>query len=176
MAVSHKALAKQETVRRFAEEAEIFCTLLESSQDYTPNQFVAQIAQSIAGLYRAALMLPDVEVSDEDTVDSISELIRAEIYRKIDLMLGRFNIYQEMFDPFDLSDSASPVMPSIADDLTDIYLDVKKGVDTFNSGLDEDVNRAIWQWKFTFRIHWGYHLVGALRAVHRILANNLISE
>ncbi|MBD2451990.1 DUF5063 domain-containing protein [Nostoc sp. FACHB-152] len=47
--------------------------------------------------------------------------------------------------------------------LTDIYLDLKKGLILYEHSYFIE---ALWEWRFHFEIHWGAHLVGAQRAIH----------
>jgi len=44
--------------------------------------------------------------------------------------------------------------------LSDIYLDIKRGLILFDGHHPID---AAWEWRFNFQIHWGQHLVGAQR-------------
>ena len=51
----------------------------------------------------------------------------------------------------------------LADDLLDVYLDLKEGVATFDAGYPR---HAVWLWRFGFEVHWGHHATSALRALH----------
>ena len=69
-----------------------------------------------------------------------------------------------MFNP--LQEEAS-VTNSLADDLADIYRDLKAGLSLYEAEHPID---AAWEWRFRFQIHWGQHLVGAMRPIHEYLA------
>jgi hypothetical protein len=58
-----------------------------------------------------------------------------------------------------------PVRGSLADDLRDVYSDVRRGLALWDSPAPPDA--AIWEWRFQFEIHWGDHAIDALRALHR---------
>ncbi len=55
----------------------------------------------------------------------------------------------------------------VADDISDIYIDVRRGLDLFDRGLESD---ALWVWVFNFHIHWGKHATSAIRALHAYFA------
>ena len=57
---------------------------------------------------------------------------------------------------------------SLADDLADIYADVKPGLDLVAAG--GSTSSAAREWRFSFWSHWGTHAVEALRVVHGRLA------
>ncbi|MCE4557500.1 DUF5063 domain-containing protein [Roseateles cellulosilyticus] len=70
--------------------------------------------------------------------------------------------YREVFDP-DPQLNDEVVIGDVADDLLDIYLDLRRGLLTFERGEDQ---KALWHWSFSHRIHWGRHCVGALMGLH----------
>jgi hypothetical protein len=74
------------------------------------------------------------------------------------------DLYWDIFEPL-TAEPDEAVGKSVADDLQDIYLDVAGGLMLYERGLWSD---ACWQWKFTFGIHWGEHLVGLQRALYWI--------
>lgn len=65
---------------------------------------------------------------------------------------------------------------SLADDIADIYFDLKEGF-----GLRQkhqiQPEKSIWCWRFGFYSHWGKHAMDALRTIHSILEDaNLGTE
>jgi len=59
------------------------------------------------------------------------------------------------------------LLPVVSLTLTDLYRDVKGGLDLFDSRHPID---AAWEWRFNFQIHWGQRLVGPQRC-HEYLAD-----
>lgn len=123
--------------------------------------------QNICRLYVAALELPPpwnealpVEVPDIELSQSEIDAVQArasELQRQI---------YWETFDPYQ-DPPEQPVIGHLTDDLGDIYRDIARGILLFDSGR---VDEALWEWAFNFRIHWGEHATGAIRALHAYLA------
>lgn len=61
----------------------------------------------------------------------------------------------------------------LSDELSDIYVDLKPALLKYDPGDEMNQRLAIWDWKFTLQIHWGHHLVDALRPIHRLLYEDL---
>lgn len=70
--------------------------------------------------------------------------------------------YGATFDPLVLPPE-EPTVSDLADDLSDIYSDLLRGLELFRARSPAE---AAWYWRFHFTVHWGAHLVGALRALH----------
>jgi len=69
--------------------------------------------------------------------------------------------YWEVFDPYV---EEPPVKGSLSDDLLDVYRDVRRGLLLWDHNAPQ---AAIWEWRFSFGVHWGNHAIDALRALHR---------
>lgn len=83
-------------------------------------------------------------------------------------MLGEYDLYWEVFDPYHLEE---PVAQTLGDDLSDIYCNVKEGLLYMQRGSTADIQEAVWGWRESFFQHWGEHLVDALRVIHRANAS-----
>jgi hypothetical protein len=65
-------------------------------------------------------------------------------------------------------DAGDAVFIPLADDLADIWADLKQGLLALDAGAPpEDVT---WEWRLLFYAHWGRHATVALRALHARLA------
>jgi hypothetical protein len=148
----------------FAQEARAFCRWA-TGADGTPMNAPLALRR-VSSLYAAALDLPQPftdgmsdEAADVEPPSGSGEVVAS---RASQLPL---QIYWEVFDPIATS-CEEPVAGSIIDDLGDIYRDVARGLVLFESGERDE---ALWEWAFNFRIHWGHHATGALRALHAYL-------
>ena len=56
---------------------------------------------------------------------------------------------------------------SLADDLTDIYLDLKDGLNGLLAGQSE--RDVVFDWRLTSWIHSGFHAVDAMVVIHRAI-------
>ncbi len=71
-------------------------------------------------------------------------------------------MYWEVFDPY-VNEPA--VAGSLDDDVLDVYRDLHRGLDLWDSAAPRAA--AIWEWRFSFDMHWGDHAVDAIRALQR---------
>jgi len=76
-------------------------------------------------------------------------------------ILGPLDGYWEVFDS---TQKEEPIFCSLANDLAEIYLDLKDALKLLKSGVA--LNDIHWDWRFDFRSHWGKHAVSALTAIH----------
>lgn len=153
----------EDEIQNFVLAAEHFCEWLENppkdSADHDPYEAI----RLISTLYTGALLLPPVDVVQLHNFDRIPTL-GPEVLDSIRQRLAEFpfqyywNIRQVLS-----MDGAEPELGEIADDLGDIYKDVKEGLLAFQSDLKA---LAIWHWHQTWAMHWGAHAVSALRALH----------
>lgn len=145
-------------IKQFAEIAGNYCLWAESFCSNFPQ--VMLIARKLlAGLHLAVLDLPDFGCG-KDVIDIPSLSKENHVYQHFQNM--PINGYWDVFDPLNQEDTQS-VFNSLADDLSDIYRDLKRGLLLYNQGY---ITEAVWEWRFNFQIHWGVHLVSAQRAIH----------
>lgn len=83
--------------------------------------------------------------------------------------LGEWDLYWEVFDP---TKDSEAIRGSLADDIADVYRDIKEGLgcQDLDLALQGD---AIWEWRVGFYSHWGKHAIDALRTIHFLLENVL---
>jgi len=79
-----------------------------------------------------------------------------------------FQYYESRHDPLDIDDRERE-LGDIADDLADIWRDLKPALELYDSN-QQAVAAA--EWQFDFEIHWGRHATAALYAIHCWLVDN----
>lgn len=132
----------------FAISARAFCELVESKSPSSTD-----LARAMAQLHLAALDLPEATAkTDHPQPAHPAPLPRQSL--PIDL-------YWDVFDPF-ATPPQEPVANSFYDDIAEMRLDLRRGLDLFDRGFPL---AACWHWRFHFQVHWGEHLVGAQRAL-----------
>lgn len=143
-------------VLAFVDQARHLCHFVETAHAQPLLSRLLGARQRLLELYRAAVMLPNVE--PPDGIDAGPDPERPKNW----LGFENFEVYSEVFDPYV---NEAPVAGSLSDDLLDVYCDVRRGLDLW----DQDVPKAaaIWEWRFHFDTHWGDHAIDALRALHR---------
>jgi hypothetical protein len=160
MTTEHSLERLDRTIRAFADVARDYCAWCEGPRGSDPGQLLSEATRHLARLFAAALELPELEFSDHPDPPSMEHDAWKVMYKSFGAM--PFNLYLEVFDP-SIEGTEEPVVGDVADDLTDIYSDLSKGLWLLDRG---HAMAAVWSWKFTFGCHWGRHAVSALRALH----------
>jgi hypothetical protein len=99
---------------------------------------------------------------DSVTSDKSEELMKRFSKLKIDY-------YQMVFSPLDVDQEDEPVMGILADDLTDIYIDLYEGLSNYKNGHQGE---AYFDWSNSYRHHWGSHAINALKAIETYINEN----
>lgn len=94
---------------------------------------------------------------------------RFEIYSRLHDRLGTNDSY---WMEFDVALDSQAMTGSLADDLTDIYCDLKSGLNI----LEEEPGLAVDNWRSSFKIHWGQHLVDASRHLYELDTRDQLSS
>jgi hypothetical protein len=154
-----------EPVLNFLVSARKFIDIIEDNSQ-TEDEFYRQSHLALIQLYSTALLLPDINLrySDEKS-DFDAENLFNNDYHGISNNLGKFAFYSETFDPIYPTDN-EPTQGWLVDDYNDIYRDIKTELCKIEILTNEAVEDALWQLKFGFKTHWGYHCINALRALH----------
>ena len=118
----------------------------------------------LSRLYCEALLLPPGECGGDISGQRISHEEWMGKHRRFASM--PFQYYHDYFQPTDLDES--PAMGDVADDLADIYRDVTDALSLYDAG---HIVEAMWEFRNSFRTHWGRHAVGAINAIHRHVAD-----
>jgi len=168
-------------VLHFVVVAKDFCTLLETGRAERPCKvFIEDAIRVVLDLYHAALDLPDVTPERPKKAERLpvrerldrhlqrSRKLRDSIQPRITDSLGGERCYSRVFDPFDPKDPQT-VTATLLDDLSDIYIDVKAGLQQIDDREELLTRRIVWEWKFGMESHWGWHATGAIYAMHWLL-------
>lgn len=147
----------------FAEKARAYC-LWSEKQPIEGNLGMYNAWQYLTELSITAMALPDLFDEDAPEPTRIDDAEYRSIYARFDeLPLAG---YWDVFNPLE---EDVPVFNSLADDLADIYRDIKSGLSLYDEGY---LSGAAWEWRFNFFDHWGWHLVGAQRAIFHWISEN----
>jgi Domain of unknown function (DUF5063) len=165
-----------EAADRFAVIARRFCSVIDSAQHLSKVEFLGQVYQVLPDLIGEAVRLPEVDVNrgEGDRDEALIENVRpnhgqwSQLYRELGEKLGDSNLYWEVFDP---RQNTEPVRGSLADDMADIYRDLK-GPLVLNDTREASAVEIVWHWRFHFYCRWGKHATDALRVLHLLVEDS----
>ena len=150
----------QEEAEAFRRAAEAYCRWAEA--EAATEQEEAQTAvRLLASLLHEIHGVPAGQAEDLPEHDI---LLKGESTRAIYKRFGAlpFQYYFDVFHPTHVPPEQADA-GDLADDLMDIYVDLKQGLAYASAG---HVSHAVFHWQFMFGVHWGRHAVCALRALH----------
>jgi hypothetical protein len=98
---------------------------------------------------------------------------RFDLFTQLREHLGELDLYWlEYDDPNEASMDGEHRTGSLADDLTDIYFELKRGLNMLDVAGPDAVARL---WEAGFKQHWGQHLVDAERHLYSLQISNQLS-
>ena len=114
----------------------------------------------LADLSSAIMATPSLGCGEDIACERISGEEWGAIYKRFASL--PFNYYLTLFSPAKLLEQ-EPVVGDLADDLADMYRDIKEGLWLFDHGHSVE---AVWSWRDSFQTHWGRHATNALYVLH----------
>jgi len=164
-----EALVYSGAVIEFVAVAREVCSFLEQAEGFAKPVFMDKTRKILPLLYYKAVMLPSTEAFFEDGPERfVTEQEWQIIHDTILNKLGKHNDYPEVIDPV-IRDTEDKVGGSIAENLADIYQDLKDFVMVYRMGTVELMNDALWECMQHFDQEWGQKLLNSLRALHNLL-------
>jgi hypothetical protein len=159
-------------VERFVELVREYLALVDGLSGLSARDFLLRCAILLPQLYSLSHQLPDIVLPEGDPLEG-KEDARNPPMANIMNLLGKYDLYSEVFDP--VSEEGA-IKATLSDDLSDIYMDLKRGLSRYDDKEQPNQPIAVWEWKFNMKIHWGHHLVGALRPIHSLVYDHLDPE
>lgn len=155
-------------ITRFISVAQEFMTWVDGSTPLTPQDMLA-LHWLLARLQVALIELPAVVAEDLSTALEVKSSSGGDRFISLtnQLKVIGLNRYRKVLFPLD--DDGELLEGSLADDLTDIYRDLNSGL---AHASDLNFTEAVWEWRFGYFEHWGYHLADAQTALRQYLQQN----
>ena len=159
-------------VVEFTAVANEFCKYAEHAGEMKGDEIMSIMQRLLPLLYLKASFLPVLEpVFDDGNEKFVTESDWYRVHDAIKSKLGSANDYLELQDET-ISGDEGPLPASIAEDLADIYQDLKNFILLYQTGTNEVMNDAVWECRMNFESYWGIKLVNSLRAVHRFISSD----
>ncbi|HKV28856.1 MAG TPA: DUF5063 domain-containing protein [Candidatus Acidoferrales bacterium] len=148
----------EEELLRLSQE---YCDLV-GSQHLQIEDLLAKVAACLSQLYSFAVGLHYVEPATDQLPDlRIPKEESMAVWNALRRKLGAIESYWTIFDPRELGE---PVQGSLANDLVEIYEDLRENIAFAKSNAQPaDIQ---WSWRESFSEHWGNHAADALKAIY----------
>lgn len=147
------------------ETAREYCDLIEAAEDAN-GQWLQRLLELLPRLHAAMAALGPLanERSEPMRVDLDA---RFDLFTRLRQLLGERDAYWMQFD---VGQDGQQMSGSLADDLTDIYCELKYGLMRLDS--DKDPDTTLEGWRYGYQVHWGQHLVDAERHLYELSARD----
>lgn len=149
-----------EAVSEMASVADDFCRHIDSALQQ-PTGTLERVFGMMPRLHAAVTALNGYETGDV-AVSTVDLDERFELYSHLRRLLGERDSY---WLEFDASPDEVHMSGSLADDLTDIYFDLRHGLELLDEVRPQHAAQA---WQTSYRLHWGQHLVDAERHLYAL--------
>lgn len=156
-------------VVEFVAVANEFCKYQEHAAEIKGDEMLRILQRILPFLYLKASLLPALDPFFEDGNEKF--VTESDWFRTHDILREKFgtaNDYLEVFDER-MKDTEGPVVASLAENMADIYQDLKDFLLLYQTGTKEVMNDAVWECRQNFENYWGQKLVNSLRAIHRFI-------
>ena len=140
-----------------------YCLFVEKAESRPQEQIIPFFLRIAPLLYLRGNLLPEIE-SDEDFIADrfVTEEQWEAVFKGLRGVFGSFDLY------YTLNDTNDTVQASLADNLADIYQDLKDFVMVYQKNTHTARVNAITQLRILFTERWGTLLLQALFACHKL--------
>ena len=154
-------------IERLTAVAREYCEFIESLDCDRADgsaSFVRQLCQLLPRLHAAVAVLGDAENAD-GFGEEVDLDCRFGLYSRLHRIFGERDAY---WMEFDVARDCQEKSGSLADDLTDIYWELKAGLARLQR--KDELVPTLRSWGAGYRLNWGQHLVDAERHLYTLRA------
>lgn len=154
---------------QFRRHAQRFVSLVERGEALPTRSYLIEVATALAELCATALTLPPIEAKTHTTPEI--DLTAPPALKSLKHRLGDADKHWDVFDP---TKKDEPTEGSLAEDIANIYGDLKYGLLLTAHGAS--TSEVLAHWRERFGAHWGMHATGAMRAIYWALHHRAFEE
>jgi hypothetical protein len=145
-----------------------FCSFLDKAGEAGKNEVLTYLQRVLPLIYLKSSLLPDVVEEDEDAIEHyVTEMEWEDMFNMLRSKFGDDDIYHTI----DLHEKShmDPVRASLAENITDLYQDLKDFMLLYQKPLTTFKHNAVMECKRLFTTRYGYRIVNAHVAIHYLL-------
>ncbi len=151
-----------------------YCIFIESAQQYPQEEVRRYLNKILPLMYLKGSLLPEVEV---EYPEANERYVTAEQWEVLFNELRFYLANSDIFVSIDPTGDASEITrQSLAENLTDIYQDMKDFVLLFSKESAAAKENALNSVAALFRSHWGHRVLNSLNYLHYILHEGFIDN
>jgi hypothetical protein len=169
---SNEGLVYSGPVIEFVAVANETCVFMEQASGFSKKDFIDKTRKILPLVYYKAGLLPETRpFFEEGTEKFVAEAEWQKVHDAILQKLGQHNDYAQI--PVSGNNETEEYTGgSIAEDMADIYQDLKDFLMVYRMGTIELMNDAIYECVQHFEQYWGQKLLDSLRNLHILIYGN----
>jgi hypothetical protein len=160
--------AMQNQCGKMAATVEEFCTLIDHLDSDGQGHYWLHRMEKLLPRLHAAVVSLDAPESGNVDYSLPNDDLRCELFMRLNQVLLTDGI---LWSDFDRPIIKQKLCERLADDFTDMYFDLKKGL-TYLDRHPDQPSFAASIWQQSFYMHWGQHLVDAEGWLHAVEVRN----
>jgi len=144
-----------------------YCLFLEKAEEYTQEELFSFLQKISPLIYLKSILLPEVEVTDEDAVE---HYVTEEQWETLfNILYNKFGDRDQFYfiDQYEKSHQ-DPVKGSLAESFTDIYQDLRDFLFLYQKPMKTFKENAVNECRRLFETRYGNRLLRAQLAIHAI--------
>ena len=157
----------------FVKAANDYCAFLEHLKGEEGRSFIVESVKHLSTVYKTLLTTGETEpVFDSPSEPTVTEQEWSALFQRIAMILGPHNDILRIAREGEF-DRSELVNHTIAEDLSDVYQELRDFTSIYSRGIEDLMNDAAWELKERFAEHWGAKLLRALQALHELYVSGI---
>ena len=157
-------------IEKMVQTAQEYCELIESTgENPRDDRWLERLLELLPRVHADMAALGPANGDGEPMKVDLDA--RFDLFTRLRRLLGERDSYWMQFDT---AQDGQPMSGSLADDLTDIYCELKYGLVSLQAKQDRDSTMK--SWRHGYHVHWGQHLVDAERHLYELSARDQLTQ
>jgi len=158
-------------VLEFLSIAQKYCLFVEKIDEREKKDIFDALSKALPLIYVKGVLLPEIDVEDFSLNEKyVTAEQWQDIFNDLRAAFGEDDEYWFIENDNPVND---PVKGSLADNLTDIYQDMKDFVLLYQNPMRDAKKIAVWEIRKLFFSHYGFRIVNVLKVIHYKLYGDL---
>ncbi len=164
----NKEVIFSKKVIEFITVANEYCLFIEKTEGYPREDIIDYMLKICPLIYLKGALLPEC---DEDDFEIAERYVTEEHWEAVFKPLQSKFATDDLYHYAKQNDQGEYIVQeaSIADNLSDVYQDLKDFIMLFQKGSIAAKQNAVAECRSLFETHWGLKIISAHRALHQII-------
>ena len=145
-----------------------YCMFIEKAYDYSKEEILQYIHRMGPLLYLKGSLLPEIKIENPEAYERfVTEEVWENIFNEL---RNKFSKDDEFWFIDEVTFNGDEIAKgSMAEQLTDIYQDLKDFVFLYNKNTSDAILNAVAECRHLFHVNWGYKIIRIQKQVHHLL-------